>query len=97
MEGHEGSCVVVRNQYGVVSLVDIEEAGLKVLRDLLLIRIRLELIHLLDLFLFGSTLDFVAFISLSELLDLLLVKFILDLLALLQINSLLNILLPQAA
>jgi len=92
MERNESTCVIVGHQNSVVSLVNVKQARLKILRDLYLIRIRLNFIHFLDLLLFSSALNLVAFIPFLKLLDLLVMKFLLRSLALLVINSLLNIL-----
>jgi hypothetical protein len=97
MEGNEGTGIVVRYQNGVVWLVHVEETGFQVLGHLLLVLIRLDLVHLLDLFLLCSTLNLVSLIALSELLNLPLMQLLLRFLALLIINSLLDVLLTESA
>jgi len=92
VEGYEGTEVIVGYQNRIVSLINVEQARLKVLRYLLLVRIRLDLIHFLDLLLLGTSLNLVALIPLFKLLNLLFVKLFLRFLSLLIIDSLLNIL-----
>jgi hypothetical protein len=53
MEGHKGTSVVVGDKDRKVGVVNVEETWLEVLGDLLLIRVRLDLVHLLHLLLLG--------------------------------------------
>lgn len=68
MEWHESASVVVRNKDSVVLLIHIEDAWLNITGDLLGIVVGLDITHLLDLVLFGGTLNLVARETFLELL-----------------------------
>ena len=53
MEGHEGTSVVVGDKNCEVGFVNVEDARPQVFGNLLLIRVRLDLIHLLHFLLLG--------------------------------------------
>lgn len=81
MEGDEDALGVVRHKNRVVHLVDINEAGFKVLGKLSLTGVRLHVLHLLDLFFLGPALYLAAIPALPKLLDLALLQLGLRLLA----------------
>ena len=96
MEGDEGSGVVIGDQNSEAGLINIKKSWLKILGHLLLVPIGLNLVHLLDLVLFGRALNLVAIEPLLKLFNLLFIEFLLRLLALLVVHSLLNVLRPKA-
>jgi hypothetical protein len=96
MKWNEDTLCIIWNEYSIMFLIDIYQAGLQVLRKLPLIRICLYVFHLLNLLLLGPTLYLSALPALPQLLYLPILQLTLRLLPGLLLLLHLEILRPES-
>jgi len=97
MKRNKSTNRIVGNKDGVVVLVNIQKTRFEILRQLLLSLVRLNFIHLLDLFLLGSPLNFISLESFLKLFQFLILQLFLGALSFIVINFLGNIFLSEAS